>query len=72
MNRFNIINVPSLHDETIVKKQVIQESFVDVAILILVTFLFTLFILINFKACAKKLTKRVVESDFVLITGGDE
>lgn len=72
INKFNITNVPSLYDESITKKQVIQENYFSVCVELVLMVAVIISITIHCQPFEKTIITRIVDSDFLLITGGNQ
>ena len=71
LNKFNTTSNPSLFDEELIQKQIIQETHFLFATGLLALVLLLIFIGINFRCLERKLVRTIVSFDFTLVTGGD-
>ena len=71
LNKFSLLNTPSLYDETILKKQLIQYDYLGMGVKIFLCLFVVGVVLIHITRCSKPITKFIVRADFLLITGGD-
>ena len=71
LNKFNVSNNPSLYDTGPLRKQMIQESYFGHASILFFSAFVLAFVLIHIPRYQRHVIRLIVNSDFLMISGGE-